>query len=112
MDSAIIEKLLRQALQALAGFVVAKGWLSGETATLIVGVVASAAVAGWMAFRNTKTARVADVAAMPEVKVIGTTVEIARAIPAQEVIPASSINNLQGALLDGAQITSRLTRKD
>ena len=112
MDSALIEKLLRQVLQMFAGFAIAKGWISSETATLIIGVVASASIAGWMAYRNTKTARVADVAALPEVQVIGTTVEIAQAVPAKEVIPASSISNLSGALLGGAQALNRLARKD
>lgn len=91
MDQASIEKYLRQILQFVAGIVVAKGWISGETANMVVGVAAAVGIAGWMAFRNTKSQLIANVAALPEVSVIGTTRDLAASIPATEVVDAGRV---------------------
>ena len=103
MDTEFFARIFRQLLQFAFGWLAAKGLVSGSTAEVLTGDVLAAATAGYVAYRNTKTARIADVAAMPETKVIGTTVELAKAIPAQEVIPAVAIPKLTETLLSVAR---------
>lgn len=56
MDNDFLAKMLRQLLQFGAGVLVAKGFVSADTANLVIGVVLAAATAGYVAYRNANPA--------------------------------------------------------
>lgn len=62
--------ILRQILTFGGGFVVAKGWIDTETMAAAVGAVATLASTAWGIYVHTKTAKIASVNAIPEVKVV------------------------------------------
>ena len=92
MTMDMLLKLLRQALTFVGGILVGKGYLDDATAQAVIGALMTLISAGWMMARNTKTAQIANVIAMPEVAVVGTTPEIAAAIPDAGVVPASNVS--------------------
>lgn len=91
MDNDMIAKMIRQVLQFGAGALVTRGVLTQSTAELAVGILAAALIAAYVAWRNTKTARIAGVASMPEVGTIVTTPALAAAVPASNVIGSDAV---------------------
>lgn len=65
-----ISSILRHVLTFGGGFVVAKGWVSAEAMTGIVGAIITIGGVIWGLFNKTSTAIVASAAALPEVQSI------------------------------------------
>jgi hypothetical protein len=65
-----ISSILRHILTFGGGFAVAKGWVSAETMTGIVGAIITIGGVVWGLFNKTSNAIVASAAALPEVQSI------------------------------------------
>lgn len=65
-----ISSILRHVLTFGGGFIVAKGWVSAETMTGLVGAVITVGGAIWAIVNKTPTNIVASAAALPEVQSI------------------------------------------
>jgi len=65
-----ISSILRHILTFGGGFIVAKGWVSAETMTGLVGAVITIGGAVWAIINKTPTNMVASAAALPEVQSI------------------------------------------
>ena len=91
MDADMLSRLLRQVLQFAAGLLVSHGLMTESGAQTLIGVICAGAVAAYVAYRNTKTQRIADVAKLPEVSVVATTPALAQAIPDPSVVSAEAV---------------------
>lgn len=91
MDADMLARILRQVLQFAAGVLVTRGVIADSTAELAVGAIGAAIVAGYVAYRNTKTARIADVAKLAEVSVVATTPDLAQVIPNPAVVSSEAV---------------------
>jgi len=91
MDMDMLWRVLRQALQFAFGALAGYGLMTGGQAELWAGVVASAVQAGYVAWTNTKTARIAAVAKLAEVSVVATTPALAQAIPDPAVVSREAV---------------------
>ena len=65
-----ISSILRHVLTFGGGFIVAKGWVSAETMTAIIGAIITIGGAIWAVFNKTPASIVASAAALPEVQSI------------------------------------------
>jgi len=65
-----ISSILRHVLTFGGGFIVAKGWVSAETMTGLVGAAITIGGAIWAVVNKTSNAIVASAAALPEVQSI------------------------------------------
>ena len=65
-----ISSILRHVLTFGGGFIVAKGWVSAETMTAVVGAIITIGGAIWAVVNKTPTNIVASAAALPEVQSI------------------------------------------
>lgn len=65
-----ISSILRHVLTFGGGFAVAKGWVSAETMTGIVGAIITIGGVVWGLFNKTSASIVASAAALPEVQSI------------------------------------------
>lgn len=65
-----ISSILRHVLTFGGGFIVAKGWISAETMTGLVGAVITIGGAIWAVFNKTPANIVASAASLPEVQSI------------------------------------------
>jgi hypothetical protein len=65
-----ISSILRHVLTFGGGFIVAKGWVSAETMTGIVGAIITIGGAIWAVVNKTSSNIVASAAALPEVQSI------------------------------------------
>lgn len=65
-----ISSILRHILTFGGGFIVAKGWVSAETMTAIIGAIITIGGAIWAVVNKTPASIVASAAALPEVQSI------------------------------------------
>lgn len=80
LNSIQLWSLARQLLLAVGGGLVAKGYLDSGTLEAIVGAVITLATSAYGLWVRRKAGLVATAAALPEVKEIVTTAEIARKV--------------------------------
>lgn len=98
-----IASAIRSLGAALGGVLAAHGYMDATTAQIIIGAIISFGLTMWGVYAKRPAALVASAANVPDVKVIGTSTDMARAIQAQEVIPATVIPKLGEVLLAGAR---------
>jgi len=79
--------LIRQLAMFALGFGVAHKWWSNDFATMAVGLIAAVGPLIWGYWTARTSARIASVAALPEVKKIITDPATASAQPSPKVVP-------------------------
>ena len=77
--------MLRIFVPAVLSYAVGKGWLTSSQVADFTAAVITIGGIGWSIFVHTDHNKIASVAAMPEVKNVVTTPEIANAIPDNKV---------------------------
>lgn len=80
-----ISSILRHVLTFGGGFAVAKGWVSAETMTGLVGAIITVGGVVWSLFNKTDAAIVASAAALPDVK----SIKLEQSAPAAMSAPAN-----------------------
>jgi len=80
-----ISSILRHVLTFGGGFIVAKGWVSAETMTGIVGAIITIGGAIWAVVNKTPSNIVASAAALPEVQ----SIKLEASAPAAMAAPAN-----------------------
>lgn len=87
LNSVQVWSLVRQILLSLGGGLVAKGYIDGGTLEAIVGALVTLATAGYGLWVRRKTALIAQVDKLPEVKKIVTTPAMADKVDSSTVVP-------------------------
>lgn len=77
MNQDQVTGLLRSLVPALVAYAVGKGWVPAASAADVGAALVALGMAGWSIYVNTKSQQIASVAAMPDVKKVITTPEVA-----------------------------------
>lgn len=86
MNSEQTKGALRNVVSLICGYMVGRGWINQDLATLIIGLAVAVGPIVWTIVDNTKRKQVANVEAMPEVKGVVTQPTVAGKALAESVV--------------------------